>query len=428
MKSNSFLFFLICLLGYQSAFPRSIEPNKPKIDTIVTVIDTIPAMDSFQIIKPLILQEIEDLRDKRKILQAMLQSRQKKAKTKKEKDIIIDAFNYIFNKGGFYSEYEFFDPSGVLPSKLTQDYNNVQKGKITERIRSQLSLYDKNYLADEIIYKTNSLKNNWTSFIKNPPTKQMTIQVDNPDYRGYHYNNYRELNRIERDSMVGEYNFILSEKGVPKKETYPFEVSYLQFKELPNYKVLNNHRKEVYDNKGELVYVPYLERQSDTDLFPSYISKEIRRLVYLNDYQNNKYNIRSAPLKTQNYILLWIGRKHGLSETAIELSGLELSELGGILGFNDNLEETLVQKKRYKDDEGERFLQQLELDHEDDFGYIYVIERLSDKQFHITYLNKTTLEPSVSAFVMFSTGKEPYTSTATVQLTQFSIYPPIILQ
>lgn len=89
--------------------------------------------------------------------------------------------------------------------------------------------------------------------------------------------------------------------------------------------------------------------------------------------------------------------------------------------------EILVQIERYKDDEGERFLKQLKSDHLDDFGYIYVIERLSDKKFYIIYLNNKTLKPSICAVVTFSTGDKPYTSTFTVQLTDIpNNVPPVI--
>lgn len=317
MNLKTVLFLsLTSLLGFLSTSPRSLEPNKQMIDTIVTVIDSIPAMESFQMIKPSVLLEIEGLRNSHTTLQTMLQSNKRKAKTAIEKAILTSAFKYILNNTQYY-EYD------VFGYQRSEDYKDVSKGKITEPIRSFLSLYDENYLVKEIDALSDSLENNWTCFIENPPTKQITIQVENPNYRGYNYNDYYTLNRIERDRLFGEYAFILSNNGIKMKETYPMEVSYIMFPEIPNYRVIDNYCKEVYDKNGDLVYVPILERQSDSHLRPNFISEEIMRLIYLKDYQNNKYNILSASSRTQNFLSLWIGRKHGLSRSAGELSELE---------------------------------------------------------------------------------------------------------
>ena len=433
MKSKSSIFLcLACLSGFLSASSRYLEPNKLMIDTVITVVDTIPAIELFQMIKPSILNDIEELRNKHTTLQAMLQSTKKKAKTEIEKAILCDAFDYILNNTQYYKH-------DIIGTRSQKDLSEVRKGKLTETIRALLSHYDENYLAKEIAALSDSLENNWTSFIDNPPTKRITIQVENPNYRGYHYDDYYDLNRIERDRLLGDYTFILSDNGVNIREEYPIKLSYIQFPELPNYRVIDNDCMEIYDNNGDLVYVPILKRQSNSSLLPNSISKEIMRLVYQKDYQNNKYNIQAASLKTQNFLSLWIGRKHGLSKSDIELNELESEGLfrgiGGLVGINATAanearcREIIAQQERYKDDAGERFLKQLESDHSDDFGYIYAIERLSDKKFAIVYLSKTTLQPSICAVVLFSTGDKPYTSTFTVKLSQMpNNVPPVVRQ
>lgn len=435
---------IICILGLVSElslFARSLEPNKLMLDTIISVIDTIPALEEFKAIKPSIIQDIETLQSKRNICQSMLSSNRKKTKTNEEKAILVEAYEYAINNsltdGYEYSVSTYRVLFGGNPHIKHSIREDVKKGKLTDTLRNILSQFNQ-HLLGRISMMNLALEYSWTSFLENPPMKQITIKVENPNYRGYHYDDYYTLNKIEQDRLLGEYSFVLSDGGVHKKETYPIEVSYLRFPQLPNHKVIDNYCMEIYDNNGQLAYVPILKRQSNTELIPKLISKEIMRLVYLQDYQNNKYNIRSANQNTHNFLSLWIGRKHGLSKSASELDELNTEGyfrgMGGLLGTNATranearCREIIAQTERYKDDAGERYLKQLEFDHTDDFAYIYAIERLSDISFEIIYLNKTSLQPSVCAIVTFSTGGIPYTSTFTVQLKELPNTVPQIIR
>ena len=401
---------------------------------MVSVIDTVPAMEAFLQIKPTIEHHIDELRNKQSVLRNMLQSGQKKAKTELEKSIVQEAFNYVIHNTRYY-EYD------LLGGQKAQDSKDVQKGKLTDAIKSFISHYDENFLNPEITNLSNALENDWTIFLSNPPTKMVTIQVVNPNYRGLHYNDYYKLNRIEEGRLINGYEFLLSEKGERVTESYPREISYTKYPSLPNRRVkdltFDKYRFEIYDNNGQLVYIPILQRLSNTDVYPNSITKEIRRLIYYKDFQNNKYNIQSASLKTQRYLSLWIGRPQGLSKSEQELNELDneglFRGLGGLFGTNATASnearcsEILAKKEQYKDYEGERFLKQLESDHTAEFGYLYAIERLSDTKFLIVYLNKQTLLPSVCGIVTFYTGSEPYTTDFSVKLCQIpNDVPPVV--
>lgn len=432
LKSLALIIISLCLC--LSVYSRSLEPNKQKIDTMVSVIDTVPAMEAFLLIKPTVQNNIDELRNKQSVLRSLLQSGQKKAKTDLEKSIVQDAFNYVIHNTRYY-EYDLFG------DRNAQDSKDVQKGKLTDAIKSFLSHYNENYLNPEITRLSNSLENDWTSFLNNPPTKMVTIQVDNHNYRGLHYNDYYDLNRIEEGRLIKGYEFLLSEKGERVTESYPREISYIKYQSLPNRRVkdltFDKHRFEIYDNNGRLVYIPIIQRLSNMDVYPNFITKEIRRLIYYKDYQNNKYNIQSESPKTQRYLSLWIGRSQGLSKSEQELNELDneglFRGLGDLFGTNATAanearcRQILAQKEPYKDDAGERFLKQLESDHSEDFGYIYAIERISDTKFLIVYLNKRTLLPSVCGIVTFFTGSEPYTTDFSVKLCQIpNDVPPVI--
>lgn len=432
LRSISLIILSLCLC--LPAYSRSLEPNKQKIDSMVSVIDTVPAMEAFLQIKPTIEHHIDELRNKQSVLRNMLQSGQKKAKTELEKSIVQEAFNYVIHNTRYY-EYD------LLGGQKAQDSKDVQKGKLTDAIKSFISHYDENFLNPEITNLSNALENDWTIFLSNPPTKMVTIQVVNPNYRGLHYNDYYKLNRIEEGRLINGYEFLLSEKGERVTESYPREISYTKYPSLPNRRVkdltFDKYRFEIYDNNGQLVYIPILQRLSNTDVYPNSITKEIRRLIYYKDFQNNKYNIQSASLKTQRYLSLWIGRPQGLSKSEQELNELDneglFRGLGGLFGTNATASnearcsEILAKKEQYKDYEGERFLKQLESDHTAEFGYLYAIERLSDTKFLIVYLNKQTLLPSVCGIVTFYTGSEPYTTDFSVKLCQIpNDVPPVV--
>lgn len=400
---------IICIFVSFHSFSRSLEPNKRMIDTIVSVIDSIPAYESFLLIKPDILNQIEELRNEQNVLQALLQSKRNKAKTDYEKQIVSNAFEFARLNNTRYYKYKW---SG----ELEKDLKDVNKGKLSESVRYFLSYYDTNYLSEEISQLTYSLEHNWTKFLDNPPTKKVSIKIENPNYRGLHYDNYYRLNDIEESRLLGEYDFLLTEDGEKVKESYPIELSYLKFDKLPEYKVVDltweNHFFQIFDSNGRLNYIPIIQRQSDNMLYPGFISEEIERQVYHQDYLNNKYGILKENSKTQLFLYLWIGRDKGM-----QLSTLDLDPYSTEYGYNLIGEhKRKVNPESYKDNIGERFLKQIKSDHKADFGYLYLVERLSPTKFFVIYLNENTLRPSVCATVSFSTGCKPYTATFTVKL------------
>lgn len=85
------------------------------------------------------------------------------------------------------------------------------------------------------------------------------------------------------------------------------------------------------------------------------------------------------------------------------------------------------QALRYSDSVGKKYIEQLEKDHAEEFGYVYMIVRLSNVSFQVVYINKETLEPSYCAVITYKTGEKPYTSTFSTKLINIpESIPPII--
>ena len=423
------ILFIIGALGVfsRSVAPntRSLDPNKLMVDKELSVIDTVRAREVYETKLPGILSEQTELKEKYSVCQKLIQSKKKKVESDTELQLLKKAYEYAREHAPMREVYD----------------KNVEKGKLTSDVKSSLSIYA-DHLQRKIDDLENAMNNNWLSFVTDLPKKFVTVQTKNRNYRGYHYDNYDTLNDIEEGKMMKNYEFLLTDKGKLVEESYPVSVTYKRYANLPNLRVIDHSDTgpgyAIYDNKGQLVYVPRLQRQDLEDVYPISVTKEIRRLIYKRDYQNNKYGVQSESSGTKAYLDLFIGRPKGLTESVSERNGLKLTlslaaECSLYYGINISAEterqmnEMSSKLKKYSDAVGEKYISQLEKDHADDFGYLYVIERLGDTQFLIVYLNKNTLLPSVCGIVTFFTGDKPYTTDFSVQLCEIpNDVPPVI--
>ena len=82
-------------------------------------------------------------------------------------------------------------------------------------------------------------------------------------------------------------------------------------------------------------------------------------------------------------------------------------------------------EKIYYDRDGESYIEQLTIDHSSEFGYAYIIERLSNLSFRVVYIHKNTLKPTHCAVVTFKTGTDPYTWDYDVKLVNLPSQIPI---
>lgn len=146
-----------------------------------------------------------------------------------------------------------------------------------------------------------------------------------------------------------EWEWIDREESEDVFEAYPLRLSYNKYKSHPQYRVIGN---EVYNGKGQLVRVVNIFDSNQRPISQR-VTDELLRQTYINDYKANKYNIRKENQNVQNYV---------------------------------KQELKLIKSSRfYWSKEGVGYLQQLNLDHADDFDILLKIERLNDTSFKLIF-------------------------------------------
>ena len=311
-----------------------------------------------------------------------------------------------------------------ITSKIEE---SIQNGRLTGHTKEILRTYQE-YLT----YKFSSDK--WEEIVTPLPMKTIDINVFNPYYRGFNFYDNDLLDLVETEQQR-TWNFLYSSDYEKKEDSYPQELEYLSFDGYPQYKVTYDEDtyahevrpKFVYDANGNLVYVASLTRKYDNSPF-----REVERLVYLRDYQNNKYGIKSQSEKTQNYLRLYLCRGNGFERTQGEaVASALVAALASDLRYTGNAgeriaDETLTSAGVYIDSDGKNYISQLEKDHSSEFGSVYMIERVSNMSFRIVYLG-TKLRPSHCAIITYKTGDKPFTQELSGCLVSMpDNLPPII--
>lgn len=365
------------------------HPNEAKVNVTMTVIDTLMAESIFQEMKPALMEAYQKGTDKKERCHELCSMVGKKVKGESDLMLIRQASNCTLNSirnirmhlSPLYEEF-------VIEVK-----RDVVKGKITKPLQECLSFYLK-FLTDSLKKEQVKIERGWSGMSKSElPYKQISIPMPNYFYRGYRYLNNDDLDSMDIYMQQKGWEFLNTKNRKYRSESYPEEGEYLVYDASPEYRVTysGNNIKEVYNKDGKLIYVPYLTREINAAEL-----KDVHRLVYFKDYINNKYDIQSEPKQTQEYLKLILCRD------------------------ND-------QALKYSDNIGKRYIEQLEKDHAEEFGYVYMIERLSNVSFQIVYLNKQTLEPSYCAVITYKTGEKPYTSTFSTKLVDIpDNIPPVI--
>ena len=423
------------------------HPNDAKVNVSMTVIDTLKAESIFQEMKPALMKAYQKRVDKKERCNELCGMLGKKVKEENDLTLIRQAYNCYLSSFPYKREYQKkvkfvgFGNGGIygLGSETVEKVDkNVEKGKITEQVQQYLSYYHK-YLTDRLKNEHDKIERGWSEWLSQSelPYKQITIPMPNSFYRGYRYFRNDDLDSLDKYQQQKGWEFLDTENRKFRSESYPEEVEYLVYDAAPEYRVTYSRYniKEVYDKDGKLVYVPsLLRKKNEAEL------KDVRRLVYFKDYINNKYDIQSQPKQTQEYLKLVLCRDNGFEETASDaLGSLFTSALVGYVAQStlSPVDAYKVQNQakgyaanqalRYSDSVGKKYIEQLEKDHAEECGYVYMIVRLSNVSFQVVYINKETLEPSYCAVITYKTGEKPYTSTFSTKLINIpESIPPII--
>lgn len=413
---------------YKVIRDKEYYPDDLKINAKISVIDTLKAKKMYEELRTGLNNGNEQLSR----LTKLLSSKEKKIKDEADLSLVNDAFSWIKSSypdllkrnkinaiGVIFSLIHMND--GIIQSKdiTSQIEKNIQSKKLTNHIKEILGVYQI-YLTDSINklnYKLSSEK--WEQVVKPLPKKTIKTDIYNPYYRGFNYNDSELLDMVEEEQQQ-TWKWLYTSNYEIKKDTYPYELKYLSYNNFPQYKVRFNEYgyesykiipKFVYDSSGKLVYVASMTRNWDN------YSNEVKRLVFLKDYKNNKYGIKSRSEKTQRFLKLMLCRDNGFEKTYEEKRKVDLKYRGNRALRNSSV---------YFDSDGDNYISQLRNDHESEFEYIYKIERVSNWSFIIVYLD-SSLRPSHRAFITYITGNKPFTYSLIGRIMEIpKDLPPIV--
>lgn len=431
------------------------DPDKRTIPVTVSVIDTLEAERLFQPIKDSLLAISLIKINKQKRIQELLEPspQQKKNKEKRKTNENTDIYHTSSSvsqkqeTNDFYysptrKQVETSEDLALLseayyyyPYKEDKIQKDVWKGKLTIKVVDCLNIYHR-YLSEGIQTILSDVELGWRKCLPQAgvafPRKEIIEMVNNPNYRGYHYRVADTMDMLERYQQRKGWEFLYEGTRIYKEDTYPIKFNYYIYNDAPQYKVDDNDLT-VYNTNGQLVYVPSLTRKNT----PVFV--EIHRLVYFADYKKNKYNILSESEHTQKFLNRTLGEKGGIEKSAYLGAGVALVLAfsaspyayftGNSLSPQQRGQMIDEFQKDYRDTAGENFINQLAKDHENEFGYIYMIERVSDVSFRVIYINSRNLKPSYCALITYRTGTKPFTKDFSVKLINVPTnIPPIPIE
>lgn len=416
-------------------------PQNLMVNGNISVIDTLKAKKMYEELRT----DLNNGNEQLSRLTKLLSSTEKKIKDEADLFLVNDAFSWV--KSSHPDLLKRKRNNVIIPLVLSISYDvnqtkditpqiekSIQSKKLTNHIKEILRVYQ-TYLTDSVIKLNNKLSSDkWEQVVKPLPMKTINTNIFNPYYRGFNYYDSDLLDLVETEQQR-TWDFIYSSNYEKKEDSYPQKKKYLSFDGYPQYKVTYYEDsytykvipRFVYDTNGNLVYVASLTRNNDSAPF-----QEMRRLVYLRDYLNNKYGIKSQSKKTQNYLQLLLCRDNGFERTHVEaLASVFAAGLTSDLRYMGDKGKkiangALKNVNVYNDSDGKNYIAQLEKDHDSEFGSVYMIERLSNVSFRIVYLD-TQLKPSHCAIITYMTGDKPFTQELSGCLVSIpNNLPPLI--
>lgn len=416
-------------------------PQNLMVNGNISVIDTLKAKKMYEELRT----DLNNGNEQLSRLTKLLSSTEKKIKDEADLFLVNDAFSWV--KSSHPDLLKRKRNNVIIPLVLSISYDvnqtkditpqiekSIQSKKLTNHIKEILRVYQ-TYLTDSVIKLNNKLSSDkWEQVVKPLHMKTINTNIFNPYYRGFNYYDSDLLDLVETEQQR-TWDFIYSSNYEKKEDSYPQKKKYLSFDGYPQYKVTYYEDsytykvipRFVYDTNGNLVYVASLTRNNDSAPF-----QEMRRLVYLRDYLNNKYGIKSQSKKTQNYLQLLLCRDNGFERTHVEaLASVFAAALTSDLRYMGDKGKkiangALKNVNVYNDSDGKNYIAQLEKDHDSEFGSVYMIERLSNVSFRIVYLD-TQLKPSHCAIITYMTGDKPFTQELSGCLVSIpNNLPPLI--
>lgn len=285
----------------------------------------------------------------------------------------------------------------VALETLAHTQSGQEKTDVEQQLKTDVETGNYNLIVQDMPLKTVKIPEG----LKDRSQFYMTIdgnRIPNRNSWLWFWFNYEEWKSLLIANMTKGWEWANDEdKLVKKYEHYPNSVEFYMSPEHPEYAVIEG---AIYDKNGKLLRVTSC---SQADYY------SIKWDIIKRDYLANKYEIKSAPKKTQDYLKKQLGLSAPTAEDMkrYKKMGNEYKE-----AFAANMKETFAVTKKEKraakadahrkgmkfaaslfdelfdyDTEGDKFIKQICQDHRHDLRINYYVERIDELSFIVKYIN-----------------------------------------
>ena len=248
------------------------------------------------------------------------------------------------------------------------------------------------------------------------PQKQILAPTKNENYRPNLFMEFRnssdlfdEISRFDEKFQSRGWEWIINGEYDKKSESYPISYEYYQYAEHPEYKVLYKKEQPIlFDKDGNLVRVGYMWSSAIQD-----IREILLILEYRKDYEANKYNIKSEDSDVQYALRNRLGYSDEASNKM--MTALAKTMAQDVSSYDANTFKKYVKTRRAAHQSAKgyvnellrlanftasNFWNQLEKDHENEYKYLYKIERLGDNSFKLQFVTYD-MKPQYDVYVTY---------------------------
>ncbi len=387
-------FLFVCLVMPVLAAGQTYDETSWTIPKEITVLDTLKATAMAEEIKQQKRESKNSHLQRLAVLEGM-KTVGKRLDTE-EKELLLSLLE----------RHKVTEAAAYSKSEYKKILRNANAGVVTEKMLPYIEVA---IVEEEAYIKEldKFLFADYLNLARPLPLKTVTIQVANPYNRQRAFDDPQKLDMLDRANQrkwdwigTGSYEEVTS----PAPYYLPLKV----YNGHSQYRIYDNY---MFDENGNLVGVISCQRDDIT----SDMKNEIYRKLYVMDYQNNKYDIKSLSADTQYAIR----NSLGLSSESAQASEEHMSDLlsaGAEYLFTEDddliydglnaLFEMALEDARMNDEDAKMFLERIKKDHEDDLDYIYRIDRTGDKSFAVMFLDSDK-KSTYTLYLKYYTS-EPY--------------------
>ena len=249
------------------------------------------------------------------------------------------------------------------------------------------------------------------------PQKQILAPTKNENYRPAIFMKYRDRSilydkicEFDEKFLNRGWEWIIKGKYTDETESYPISYKYTKYAEHPEYRIRVNDRQFfIFDNDGNLSRVAWMTYKSIYDI----VHDNLLILEYRKDYEANKYNIKSEDSDVQYALRNRLGYTDESSNKmmvaltkgiAQDLSAHDADTFKEYVtarrAAHQSTKKAANEMMRLINITASNFLNQLEKDHENDYKYLYKIERLGDNSFKLQFVTYD-MKPQYDVYVTY---------------------------